>query len=638
MKAWHRYHVGVMRVYARSSALAILFAMGLTACGGKVSDDSLMHSDSGVSLSSTADPGALVKTSMESTVGVVLDELSFNQRERLVAILKKKPESFWKDRAIRQIRLTSHRLNFGGTGMKKQSPLPPEQLWHVAIRTELRRQKINGHDTVTVSYSFSGVLLTDTDSPGISIPEIGQIGGVWDEPFQFPVDPEFVFQRTSFACMNESQFPPNSFDAEEVDLFFNQRCRIEAKPTNTGCHQTALPTLSCPEALIVGIGRIDAHMRFERLLWDAAIAGAVRIGEVTNPDGPDLIPSMEEFVKHRFNYRYIPAHSCTIVESCVGGPGWRHLLQFPTGDINVGAKPLKIGRVDYFNAHSGTLLSKHGVFEFSECHGHYHFSEYGSFTVGSGSDAVSHKNAFCLQPSGRVWNHELSPLHHDFVDCIDQGDAVGWNDEYKMGLECQWLDISDVKPNQDLPLSFTTNPEGLLCEGTLKLDKNGRQIFQSTSLKTADGDPVDRPACDMYPKWADSNTVSYNVHIPEKGESYVTDHCREGLFGSLRNCGFKNGKTLHECVPGSKVTLKCSIPSNSVAQVVRICEGSRVLQSGIPCTYNDALGSNVVEKVKNVSFTCPSARDEIETGGVYSLLTGPLFPDELTAEVTCVLK
>ncbi|MSR86700.1 hypothetical protein EXS70_00820 [Candidatus Peribacteria bacterium] len=619
-----------MRVATRSSAFSILFVLALVSCGGPTITESPVPV--------IPDPAALMRTSMESTVGVVLDELSFNQRERLVGKLKTKSESFWKDRAIRQIRLTSHRLNFGGTGMKKQSPLPPEQLWSIAIRTEPKRETINGHDTVTVSYAFSGVLLTDTDSPGISITELGQIGGIWDEPFQFPVDPEFVFQRTGFACMNESQFPPNSFDAEEVDLFFNQRCRTEQKLTNTGCHQTALPTLSCPQALMSGIGKIDTSMRFERLPWDATIADAVRIGKVTNPEGPDLVPSMEEFVKHRFNYRYIPENSCTIVESCVGGTGWRHLLQFPTGDINVGAKPLEIGRVDYFNTHSGTVLSQHGVFEFSACHGHYHFSEYGSFTVGNGSDTVSHKNAFCLQPSGRVWNHELSPLHHDFVDCIDQGDAVGWIDEYKMGLECQWLDISDVKPNRDLPLSFTTNPEGLLCEGTLKKNAQGRQKFERTSLKTKHGDPVDRPVCEQYSAWKENNTISYNVHIPEKGESYVTDTCREGLFGPLRNCGLKNAKILHECVPGTKVRLKCNIPAKSVAQVVRICEGSRALQSGIPCTYNDSLGSGVVETSKNISFICPAARDGIETGGVYSLLTGSLFPDEATTEVTCVQK
>jgi hypothetical protein len=128
------------------------------------------------------------------------------------------------------------------------------------------------------------------------------------------------------------------------------------------------------------------------------------------------------------------------------------------------------------------------------------------------------------------------------------------------------------------------------------------------------------------------------VHIPEEGESYVTDTCREGLFGPLRNCGFKNAKTLQECVPGSRVTLKCSIPPESVAQVVRICEGSRVLQSGIPCTYNDALGSGIVESVKNVSFLCPEARDATETGGAYSLLTGPLLPGDTAAEVTCVVK
>ncbi len=616
---------------------AILLALTLVSCGNSP-EEPMTEVPGSSSSSSISDPGALVEVSMESKVGVVLDELSTNQRQKLLALLKIKPESFWKDRAVRQIRLTSHRLNFGGYGPKKQSPLPPEKLWSIAIRSAPKRESINGHDAVTVTYAFSGVILTDTASPGISIPELTLIGGLWDEPFLFPVDPEFIFQRTGFACLNESQFPPNSVDSEEIDLFFNQRCSKEKELSNLGCHQTELPLLSCAEALKAGIGRVDTVMHFERLPWDGRLADSVRIGEVTNPNGPDLVPSQEEFRNHRFNYRYIPENSCTLVESCVGGSGWRQLLQFPTGDVNAGAAPLEIGRVDYFHHQSGTLLSDHGVFELSACHGHYHFSHYGSFTVGSGGDAVTAKNGFCLQPSSRVWNSERSPLHHEFVDCIDQGVAVGWLDEYKIGLECQWLDITDVKKNQDMPLSFTTNPDGLLCEGTLTLDKKGRQMFAPTEFKTADGGPVDRPVCEFAPQWDANNTVSYNVHIPEQGESYVTEPCREGLFGPLRNCGFANAKTLHECTPGKKVTVSCSIPSGSTAQVVRLCEASRALQSGIPCTFNDALGSGIVETKKNISFVCPEARDATETGGAYSLLTGALFPEEHSADITCVQR
>ncbi len=605
-----------------------------TQTGAEIASSSLPEETSPAALS-----GALVSVGMTSTVGVLLDEIPSADRARLAKILLAKPKIFWIDRAIAQIRLTSHRLNFGSTGPKKQLPLPPEKFWTIELQRAPRRQTIDGHDLVTVKYGFSSTILTDSASPGISEPQLRDIGGEWNEPFIFPVDPELVFQRTGFACLNESQFPQNSVDAEEVDLFYNQRCGVEKTLSNIGCHQTEMPIMSCPEALSSSIGKVESTMRFEHVPWDQTIADSVRFGEITNPDGPDLQPSREEFLHHRVSYRYIPRDSCTLVEQCVGAPGWRKLLQFPTGDVNVGAQPLEIGTVDYFLQGHDTILSKHGVFEFSACHQHYHFSHYGSFTLGAQSDAIAHKNGFCLQPSSRVWNNERSPLHHEYVDCIDQGVSVGWLDEYKIGLECQWIDVSDVPPNQDLPLSFTSNPDGLLCEGKRTLDEDGNQLFEPSPFKTTDGGPVDRPQCEQYSAWSANNTESYPVRIPEKGESYVTDSCRDGLFGPLRNCGLRSRKGIDECKPGTIVTLTCSVPKGSQKHVVRICEGSRALQTGIPCTFNDALGSGIADvRGADIRFTCPPPRDEVETGGAYSYLTGPLIPGEKAAEVTCVVK
>lgn len=584
-------------------------------------------------------PGALVNMTMESTVGVVLDEVPQTEREKFASALLAKPASFWEDRARRQIKLSSLRLSFRNAyypkGTKWQLPLPPEEQWSIVLHGSPARKVVDGHDAVVIDYGFWGMLLTDEASPGISEPVLAQIGGVWNEPFIFPVDPEFIFQRTGFACFNEGQFPPNSVDAEEADLFYDHGCKVESRLTNTGCHQTSMPAQSCIDAVKSKIGRVQTSMRFERFPWDKALADSVRLGTITNPDGPDLEPYSEEFRQHRFTYRYIPANSCTIIEDCVGGSGWRKLLMFPTADLNIGAKPLDIGLVDYFHQHGGSTLSEHGMFEFSECHGHYHFSHYGTFTLGDGRNALNRKNGFCMQPTARLSNHELSPLNHPYIDCELQGVAPGWIDEYKMGLECQWLDITGVPGNQTQTLSFTTNPDGLICEGKLKLDDQGYQLYEPTNFKTSQGGPVEQPQCDEFPGWLANNDDAYDVQIPDTGDSYVTQPCREGLFGTLRNCGFQNKKTLSECTPGKKVSLACSTPAGSAPHVVRVCEGSRKLQSGIPCTYNDALGSGIVNGSATISFTCPTARDEAETGGAYSFMTSPLFPDDGAAAVTC---
>jgi hypothetical protein len=40
---------------------------------------------------------------------------------------------------------------------------------------------------------------------------------------------------------------------------------------------------------------------------------------------------------------------------------------------------------------------------------------------------------------------------------------------------------------------------------------------------------------------------------------------------------------------------------------------------------------------RTVSFTCPAARDAVETGGEVALFTGAAFPDDATAAVTCTV-
>lgn len=581
-------------------------------------------------------PGALVRAEMRSTVGTLLDDFPVAHRQRLVDELMAQPVSFWIERAKTQIRLTNMRLNFRNgfypKGTKWQLPLPAESAWTVTIDGPAERRMIDGHAYVAVDYAMTTTILTDEASPGFSEPALEEIGGEWKEPFVLPADPLFVFQRTGFACINEAQFPPNSHDAEESDLFYDHGCRVEARLSNIGCHQTAMPTMSCVDALRSNVGRVETSMVFTRQAWDQLVADGIRSGTVTNPDGPDLEPDRAEFRKHRFAYRYIPANSCTLEERCVGGSGWRRLLMFPTADLNRGMKDLNIGWVDYFHKEGGSTLSEHGMFELSECHGHYHFSHYGTFSLAD-EPQLTRKNGFCMQPTQRIWNNEASPLHHPFVDCEEQGVSPGWIDEYKMGLECQWLDITDVAP-KTARLSFESNPDGMLCEGTLVKNADGEQLFEPSEFTTTKGTPVDRPACDEFPGWKDNNGDSYDVTIPVPGESYVTSPCATGHDGLLRNCGFTNAKTLAECSPGTRVELTCTTDA-ATPQIARFCEGSRKLGHGIPCTYNDSLATVAINGPTTVTFTCPTARDAVETGGSYAIMAAPLFTSDESGSVTC---
>ena len=56
-------------------------------------------------------------------------------------------------------------------------------------------------------------LLSDFESPAVSEPQLRQVGGAWNEPYVLPIDPELLFQRTGYACMDEDSFPFNSVGA-----------------------------------------------------------------------------------------------------------------------------------------------------------------------------------------------------------------------------------------------------------------------------------------------------------------------------------------------------------------------------------------------------------------------------------------
>ncbi len=587
--------------------------------------------------------GALVSATMESKVGVLLDEIPQSIRERTAQSLLKQPENFWVERAKNQLRLTTYRLIFRGDFYeeeegKKQLPLPPEEVWNVQLKGPPRRETADGHDAVIVEYVFTSTLLSDPETPGTSEPILTETGGTWEEPFILPLDPTLLFQRTRFACMDEAEFPPHSVDPEDISTFYDHECEVEEELTNEGCHQTELSSQSCADALAEKTGKIETAIRFERLAWNPSLANSVRIGQITNPTGSDLQAVKD--LSSRIVYRYVPSSSCTLVEECIGAPGWRRLLQFPAIDWNTGAKTLAIGQVDYFGEGLDSALAGHNIYEFSECHEHYHFKHYADFSFGE-SEQLNTKRGFCLQSTARFSNNELSPLNNKYGGCGYQGVESGWGDEYSAGLECQWVDVTNFDTAEKTvtkKLEVKLNPNGFLCEGVPILDEQGNLKFEPSQFKTEDGKPVDKPMCNFIDNYFKNNVHAHDVTLPLDGEGYVTAPCTKGEIGPFRNCGFKLQTKMSECTPGQEVKLSCS--TTGAPQVVRICDYSRELGTAIPCTYNGphnarSLANSVVESEQEITFTCPAMIDEKESGGVYSLYTAPILTEDQQQPVKC---
>ncbi|HEU5072923.1 MAG TPA: hypothetical protein VFU02_02095, partial [Polyangiaceae bacterium] len=158
-------------------------------------------------------PGALVQTRMTATVGVLLDELPEGLRERAATELIAESDEFWLGRARAQVALTAYRLVFRNffydeAEGKGQLPLPPAEVLEFELTKAPERVDYAGHDVVAVEYTMHSTLLTDPQSVVDAEAALAEIGGSWEEPFVLPIDPELLFQRTGYACMDEAEFPP----------------------------------------------------------------------------------------------------------------------------------------------------------------------------------------------------------------------------------------------------------------------------------------------------------------------------------------------------------------------------------------------------------------------------------------------
>ena len=118
----------------------------------------------------------------------------------------------------------------------------------------------------------------------------------------------------------------------------------------------------------------------------------------------------------------------------------------------------------------------------------------------------------------------------------------------------------------------------------------------------------------------------------------MTQPCTRGQLGPLRNCGFKKQTDLTTCTAGAPVKLHCTVPAGSAPQTVRLCESSKVLQSGTACTHGFALGNVIAtEAGTDLTITCPAARSAAEPGGLYSTYASPLVDEDTAQPVTCTV-
>jgi hypothetical protein len=264
-----------------------------------------------------------------------------------------------------------------------------------------------------------------------------------------------------------------------------------------------------------------------------------------------------------FEERTFDPNSCAIVEGCVGGPGVRRLLRFGVSTANV-------GNVDFL---MGDPRENQDLFQFSPCHGHFHFNGYADYALIDAAGRVAapgHKQAFCLLDSGRYLD---DPDVRQFprYQCDFQGISRGWYDSYGSGLDCQWIDVTDVPPGE-YDLQVRVNP-----------DRNVRELDY------------------------DNNDLTLRVTVPSFDMSAACGP--NDAAGPDRNCDWRVGFT-GECDPGELVDAGCQQAGADCAQAVcpeqpfmRVCAGDA--QSCLPRTQL-AGSQNDCGTCPQTSFRCPA--------------------------------
>jgi hypothetical protein len=166
---------------------------------------------------------------------------------------------------------------------------------------------------------------------------------------------------------------------------------------------------------------------------------------------PDLVINEKRLASEiLFDHVNVRGSSCSLVEQCVGGLGDRRVLRFSVEAINQGQATLMMPPPD----------QRPDLFQFSTCHGHYHFSGFASYElldVQGHVLALGRKQSYCMEDTVQVTQGPEVGCSKIY-DCYNQGIQAGWSDLYGNALDCQWLDITDIAPgNYQLKVSLNPN-------------------------------------------------------------------------------------------------------------------------------------------------------------------------------------
>jgi hypothetical protein len=196
----------------------------------------------------------------------------------------------------------------------------------------------------------------------------------------------------------------------------------------------------------------------------ALLAGGLLVAQPVAGALPDLKVNRALLARTvEFTQRTFASSDCELAEGCARASGTRRLMLFDVAIVNIGRADMVIGNP----------ADRPEWFHFSQCHGHYHMTGFAVFRLRrlDGTVALkSRKQGFCFRDD-RPYAGSTLPAHP--YTCDYQGISRGWQDIYDQTAECQWLDITGVRPG-DYYLEVTLNSKRWVKESNY--DNNTARI------------------------------------------------------------------------------------------------------------------------------------------------------------------